>query len=69
MAVVVKHGGYRTVYSNLQEVLVSKGQSIDTKQSIGVLMPDGNGSISHMEIWQVTSEGMKKLNPSSWIAR
>lgn len=69
MAVVVKHGGYRTVYSNLQEILVSKGQSIDTKQSIGVLMKNGNGSIAHMEIWQVTSEGMKKKDPSSWIAR
>lgn len=69
MAVVVKHGGYRTVYSNLKEVLVAKGQSIDTKQNIGVLMEDEKGSKSHMEIWQVTSAGMKKLNPTQWIAR
>ncbi|NNC83277.1 MAG: peptidoglycan DD-metalloendopeptidase family protein [Flavobacteriales bacterium] len=69
MAVVVKHGGYRTVYSNLREVMVSKGQHVDTKQAVGVLMDEGNSSMAHMEIWQVTSSGMKKLNPSQWIAR
>ncbi len=69
MAVVVKHGGYRTVYSNLKEVLVSKGQSISTKQSLGILLPDGSGSKCHIEIWQVTSDGMRKLDPSIWLAR
>ena len=69
MAVVVKHGGYRTVYSNLKELLVGKGQSIDTKQSIGILLPDGNGSKCHVEIWQVTSNGMRKLDPAIWLAR
>ena len=69
LAVVLKHGSYRTVYSNLKEVLVAKGQMVDTKQRIGVLI-DGQGrSEAHLEIWQVTSEGMKKLDPSSWIAR
>jgi septal ring factor EnvC (AmiA/AmiB activator) len=69
MAVVIKHGGYRTVYSNLKEVLVSKGQSIGTKQSIGLLLPEGNGSKCHVEIWQVTSSGMRKLDPAIWLAR
>ncbi|NNK80172.1 MAG: M23 family metallopeptidase, partial [Flavobacteriales bacterium] len=69
MAVVVKHGGYRTVYSNLKEVLVAKGQTVETKQNIGVLIEDDKSSKSHIEIWQVTSAGMKKLNPSEWIAR
>lgn len=69
MAVVIKHGGYRTVYSNIKEILVSKGQSIDTKQNIGILLPDGNGSKCHIEIWQVTSNGMRKLDPGIWLAR
>lgn len=69
LAVVLKHGSYRTVYSNLKEVMVAKGQMVDTKQRIGVLI-DGQGrSEAHLEIWQVTSDGMKKLDPSSWIAR
>jgi septal ring factor EnvC (AmiA/AmiB activator) len=69
LALVLKHGSYRTVYSNLKEVMVAKGQMVETKQRIGVLI-DGEGrSEAHLEIWQVTSEGMKKLDPSTWIAR
>lgn len=69
MAVVVKHGGYRTVYSNLKEVMVSKGQKVDTKQNVGVLIAKGKSSVAHMEIWQVTSSGMQKLDPGAWLAR
>lgn len=69
LAVMVKHGAYRTVYSNLKEALVTKGQRVDTKQSLGVLMTDEGASVSHLEIWQVTGDGMKKLDPASWIAR
>ena len=69
LALVLKHGSYRTVYSNLKEVMVAKGQMVETKQRIGVLI-DGEGrSEAHLEIWQVTSEGMKKLDPYTWIAR
>ncbi|MFT4661658.1 MAG: septal ring factor EnvC (AmiA/AmiB activator) [Patiriisocius sp.] len=68
MAVVVKHGEYRAVYSNLQNVSVEKGQLIDTKQEIGVLKIDGNQSTAHLEIWKITSKGMEKENPSFWIA-
>jgi septal ring factor EnvC (AmiA/AmiB activator) len=34
-AVIVSHGAYRTVYSNLREVSVTKGQKVDTKQHGG----------------------------------
>ncbi len=68
MAIVVKHGEYRAVYSNLHDVLVEKGQLIDTKQDIGVLLQEGNQSIAHLEIWKITSAGMKKEDPSKWIA-
>ena len=33
--VIVRHGEFLTVYSNLDEVLVSKGQRVTTKQQIG----------------------------------
>lgn len=69
MAVVLKHGSYRTVYSNLKEVIVSKGQMVDTKQNLGVLISNDGRAEAHLEIWQVTSEGMKKLDPAAWIAR
>jgi septal ring factor EnvC (AmiA/AmiB activator) len=69
MAVIIKHGGYRTVYANLKEVLVEKGQIVDTKQTVGVLLDEDNRSVAHLEIWQITSAGMKKSDPQKWIAR
>ena len=69
--VIVKHGNYRTVYSNLQEVYVSTGTKVKTKQSIGSLLPDEDGSLSlaHFEIHHVTNGQILRMNPSNWITR
>ena len=69
--VIIKHGNYRTVYSNLQEVYVSTGTKIKTKQSIGSLLPDEDGSLSvaHFEIHHVTNGQILRMNPSNWITR
>ena len=68
---IIKHGNYRTVYSNLQEVYVSTGTKIKTKQSIGSLLPDEDGSLSvaHFEIHHVTNGQILRMNPSNWITR
>ena len=66
-AVMVKHGSYWTVYSNLAQVFVSKGETIDTKENIGVLLQEGNTSKAHIEFWMHSSSGMKKLDPQLWI--
>ena len=68
-AVMVKHGDYWTVYSNLSKVFVSKGEMVDTKESVGVLLSDGANSKSHIEIWKHSSQGMTKLDPQTWIAK
>ena len=69
-AVVVSHGAYRTVYSNLREASVSKGQKVDTKQTVGTVMTDEEGSTAHIEIWKITSAGdLVKVDPSAWIYR
>lgn len=64
-AVMVRHGEYFTVYSNLKEVLVSSGDEITTKQPLGLVHTDeGDGSSKvHLEIWKST----QKLNPALWI--
>ena len=66
-AVVLDHGAYRSVYSNLREVLVSKGQQVDTKQSIGVVMTDEGTSTAHIEIWKISGDGLVKIDPGQWI--
>lgn len=69
-AVVVSHGAYRSVYSNLREVSVSKGQKVDTKQAVGSVMTDEEGSTAHIEIWKITSAGdLVKVDPGAWIYR
>ncbi len=68
--VIVKHGAYRTVYSNLQEVFVSVGSKVTTKQAIGSLLPDEGGlSTCHFEIHQVVDGMVQRINPSLWLAQ
>ncbi len=69
--VIVNHGGYRTVYSNLKEVFVSKGQKITAKESIGIVLTDEvNGKTeAHIEIWKVSQKGTTKEDPAKWIFR
>ncbi len=66
--VMIKHGSYRSVYSNLQKVHVKKGEQVDTKEEIGQLLVSGNTSEAHIEIWKINSEGtMSKQNPEYWL--
>lgn len=67
--VILKHGNYRTVYSNLQNVYVAKGAKVTTKQVVGSLLTkDGqNVSVAHFEIHQVVGSAVNSLNPSLWI--
>ncbi len=68
-AVIVSHGAYRTVYSNLRETSVSKGQKVETKGTVGTVLTDDNGSVAHVEIWKITAEGLVKVDPGPWLFR
>jgi septal ring factor EnvC (AmiA/AmiB activator) len=69
--VIIKHGAYRTVYSNLQEAYVSVGDKVSSKQAIGSLLADeeGNLSTSHFEIHQVVEGTVQRINPTLWLAQ
>jgi septal ring factor EnvC (AmiA/AmiB activator) len=65
-AVIVRHGDYLTVYSNLADSFVQKGDKIKTKQFIGSSLTDEeNKTEVHFEIWK----GSITQNPASWIYR
>ncbi len=67
--VMISHGEYRTVYANLQEVFVQKGDQLGAKENIGKLLPKNNGiSEAHFEIWKISTEGMNTENPSYWLS-
>jgi murein hydrolase activator len=65
--VLIQHGTYYSVYSNLSTVFVKKGESVSTRQTIGRagVNPVSNQSEIHFEIWLERTQ----LNPSTWLAR
>ncbi|MDB2408218.1 peptidoglycan DD-metalloendopeptidase family protein [Crocinitomicaceae bacterium] len=68
--VIIKHGNYRTVYSNLKETTVSKGDKVKTKQQVGTILSDGNSlGLLHFEVHLVSGTTTKSLNPALWIDR
>ena len=66
-AIIVSHGDYFSVYNNLSDVFVTVGQSLKTKQEIGLVFTNSsnNETITELQIWN----GNKKLNPSQWLYR
>ena len=64
--VIVKHGEYFTVYSNIETVAVKTNQIIGVKQSLGTLHTDKNEEVTkvHLEIWK----GKDKMDPELWLA-
>ena len=67
--IIVKHGNYRSVYSNIKDTYVKIGAKVATKQNIGSLIQEGNLSICHFEIHQVINGITQSLNPSLWISK
>jgi septal ring factor EnvC (AmiA/AmiB activator) len=64
--VIIKHGEYFTVYSNLKSVSVSKNQKVSTKQAIGVAATDPSTDETevHFELWKATTA----VDPKDWLA-
>jgi len=65
--VIVRHGEFLTVYSNLDLVFVHKGDEVTTGQKLGVVFtsPDQSKTELHFEVWQSKT----LLNPEEWILR
>lgn len=67
-AVMIRHGDYFTVYTNLKSVYVTVGDNVKSKQEIGLIYTDkndGNKTIIQLQIWK----GSVKLNPEFWLAK
>lgn len=66
-AVIIRHGEYFTVYSNLSSVYVQPGDNVETKQDIGLVYTDQAESKTelHFEIWK----GKILLNPQYWVVK
>lgn len=67
-AVIVQHGNYRTVYSNLSKLNVKQGDKIETKQEIGTIFTDPEQD-QKTELYFQIYKDRNLLNPELWIAR
>jgi murein DD-endopeptidase MepM/ murein hydrolase activator NlpD len=65
-AVLVQHGEYFTLYSNLEKVFVKVDDKVMIRQPIGIVQTnDEEGKTElHLEIWR----GSNKMDPEIWIA-
>ncbi len=64
--IMIRHGEYLSVYSNLDEIYVEKGDEVKTKQEIGRIHTEIKDLKTelHFELWK----GKTLLNPSKWLA-
>ena len=64
-AVFIQHGNYITVYQNLINVVVKKGDKVVTKQEIGSVATKVSSGKSILKF--LIYQNDQKMNPSSWI--
>jgi len=67
-SVMIRHGKYFTVYSNLASVNVTKGAEVKRSQSIGKVAGDEEGGEGGKLEFLLMLES-KKLNPEQWLNR
>lgn len=65
--VILQHGNYYTVYSNLSETNLNKGDRVNANQVIGRVStnPISGASELHFELWHQK----ERLNPGAWIKK
>jgi len=64
--VIIRHGDFLSVYSNLSQVYVKAGDVVSTSQIIGKIFTDtekGNETVLHFQLWKERT----KLNPALWV--
>lgn len=63
--ILIRHGEYLTIYSNLNEIYIKVGDKVTTKQKIASIMYDAETAttVLHLELWK----GKVKYNPKYWL--
>ena len=67
-AVIVRHGNYRTVYSNLTDVFVNEGDVVSARQPLGRVFTDkANGNVT--ELLFLLYKGKELQNPELFLRK
>lgn len=67
--VIISHGAYRTVYSNLTAVRVRKGSAVEAGDVLGQVLTKPDGSVVHFEVWKVGASAQTPQNPELWLTK
>ena len=64
---IIRHGdGYITVYKNIKNVRINKGDYVSSGQIIGFVDSNlSNENILHFEVWK---DG-KNIDPENWLKK
>lgn len=65
--VIIRHGEYFTVYSNIEEASVKRGDNVRTKQSIGRIHT--NKAENKTELHFELLKGQTRDNPEAWLSK
>ena len=65
--VMIRHGEYISVYSNLGEVFIERGQEVSTKENIGLVYTSKQegATVIDFQLWKSS----QKLDPQSWLMK
>jgi septal ring factor EnvC (AmiA/AmiB activator) len=63
--VIIRHGEFFSVYSNLTAVTIKKGEQVAAKQKIGTVYTNNSKgeTVLKFQLWK----GSTKLNPAKWL--
>jgi septal ring factor EnvC (AmiA/AmiB activator) len=67
MMVIIRHGKYFSVYSNLSSVSVSKGAQVSSGQQIGKTNTADDGEGGQVDL--ILMNESKNINPAPWLRR
>ncbi|MBL7937325.1 MAG: peptidoglycan DD-metalloendopeptidase family protein [Bacteroidia bacterium] len=61
--IIIRHGEYLSVYSNIGDVFVKQGEKVSIKQAIGTILDEDGKTSMNLQIWK----GQKTMDPSGWL--
>jgi murein hydrolase activator len=69
MTIIVRHGKYLSVYQNIINIKIKRGDNIEMKQEIGdVFCDEDNGNKAVLK-FMIFEENEKYIDPELWIAK
>jgi murein hydrolase activator len=65
--ILIRHGNYYSLYSNIVDVRVKTGDKVKTKQILGKIFTDdrSKSTVLHVELY----ENLTKLDPQLWLVK